>query len=225
MKLQKNKTVFISRSSTAVKPIAQWCKNHDVHLIAQSFITITPITDLFIPVSDWVFFSSPKAVYCYLEHYAVDDRKIGVYGKGTLSELEKHGHTAQFIGDDPNPTAVGNAFNLMVHANETVLFPVSSRSHLSIANCLAAEQCKVVIAYNTTLSPVELPERPAILVITSPSNFESYIQKNSVDTQQIFIVLGSTTQNAIDTKKLGLNVQQTNMPSVQGIIDTLAAII
>ncbi|MEX1001162.1 MAG: uroporphyrinogen-III synthase [Crocinitomicaceae bacterium] len=218
------KRILVSRNLPSDSLLREWAANRDHALIEVPFIRIEPITDLDIPPSDWIFFSSPNGVDIYFDNYPILAKKIAVYGGGTYQRLESRGIEANFVGENTkNPDEIGKDFFDSIHPNEVVLFPISQLSKKSIINVNQQNTCLELVIYNTSVEAHEVPKMD-IAILTSPSNIDGYLLKNSVENVD-FIVMGNTSKNHFDNLNLGARVFQTQASTEEGVIALLEELI
>lgn len=192
------KHILITNEGKSFPKLKEWCQENKITLTCQSFIHTTPIIGLTIPDSDWIFFSSPKGARIYLEKYPVKANKVAVLGKGTLKALEPFKINADFIGDSKlSPEEVGKAFRTTIDNNETVLFPISDRSKRNICKALPEENKIELITYHTVYTPITSVLEHGLILFTSPSNFESYLSRNTMSETLEIVAIGKTTAQAI----------------------------
>lgn len=192
------KHILITNEGKSFPKLKKWCQEKNIILTCQSFIHTTPIIGLTIPDSDWIFFSSPKGARIYLEKYPVKANKVAVLGEGTLKALAPFNISADFVGDSKlAPEEIGNAFRRKVERSETVLFPISDRSKRSICKALPEENKIELITYNTVYTPITSVLEDGLILFTSPSNFESYLSRNTMPEGLEIVAIGKTTAHAI----------------------------
>ena len=224
--MKRSSTILITREEQEVPVLKQWCDENNIALEASAFISIRPIKNLHIPKTDWVFFSSPKGLHSYFDQYSVIADKIGVYGKGTLKALLKHGYKADFIGESGlDPHLIGESFNRQLAANETVLFPIGQQSKRSIVHQVSQQNCIELITYSTELIPVESRQQNDILIFTSPSNIDGYLLKNRPANDSTVLAIGPTTAKALHEKMSENKILQASAPTENALIELLKTII
>ncbi len=219
---QKTKILLVTKEESAFPKLKEWCLERGLQFITQPFITIEPVESLTIPVTDWIFFSSPKGARAYLKHYTILAQKVGVYGTATRKEVEMQGKTIQFCGSPAyTPVQIGHSFNEMLNSNDTVLFPISQLSKKSISGSVTKAKTISLVTYQTVLSPTKVTIDPTIILFTSPSNFESYISVNPILDSTILIAMGKTTEATIQKKLTRHKIYTLESPNEAGIIEVL----
>lgn len=197
-------TVFVSKKVTHPGLLAL-IEKRNAKLINTSMISFEEV-DFQCPANetyDTVFFSSPRSVIYFLEKCQLaSNTLVGCIGKTTKQSIADKGIEVSFVGNKSGrPTDIAKAFKQFV-GSKKVLFPQSDRSNRSMQQQLSDEQVINLIVYKTVLTPVKLQEHPDILVFTSPSNVESYIQVNEVRSDQQVIAWGETTEKFLNANGL-----------------------
>jgi uroporphyrinogen-III synthase len=148
---------------------------------------------------DAIFFTSPRSVQFFLENVKVDSNTvIGAIGNSTAKAINEKGYNADFVGKHSGqPNEVAKAFKSAI-GDRRVLFPQSSRSKKSIQSSLRSDQCIDLVVYKTLLEPDELKVSPDILVFTSPSNVEAFLQRNKINSDQKVIAWGDSTAHYLE---------------------------
>jgi hydroxymethylbilane synthase len=154
------------------------------------------------PQTDWIFFSSKRAVlYFFGQKPKISGQKIGCIGKSTADEIRRFGMRAEFIGTSTDTRLTGKQFASRVE-NGTVLFPMAKGSLRSIQNGFVKVGQVIDLPVYETIenNETEIPVSD-VLVFTSPSNIQSYTKKNRIEKTQKLIALGDATGSAL--RKLG----------------------
>lgn len=189
-------TLFISRQIKDDSPLLEL----DLDIIAESFISIDILNDLpDLESVDWIFFSSVNGLKWAIENKLdLEKFKIASVGSSTGKELTNHGIQVNFVGDDGKDVSeISEDFNKAVGENEKALFPISSKSKKTILQNFSKDYLEV-IAYKTESDPIILDLEIDIYVFTSPSNFRSFFEANSVDESKLILAIGNTTKSEIE---------------------------
>lgn len=188
--------LFISKK-VSFTPLLDFLEREKITLIDQSFIAFKSQDFDCINTSDYdvVFFSSPRSVHYFLESCRIPERKkVACIGASTRKTLEDHNIIVHFEGvNSGSPEEVAASFNTFTNGGK-VLFPQSNRSNRSVQKHMNADQVINLIVYNTSLEPKKLATNPDILVFTSPSNVEAFLQLNKVLKHQKVIAWGKTSE-------------------------------
>lgn len=205
-------SVFISRDFRKNDFFKRCLEANGYKVFAKSLIEIKKIPMHKFVKTDWVFFSSKNAVKHFFEQKPdVEGTKFGAVGKSTAEAIRKYGKRAEFIGSSGDTRMTGKKFSDTV-GNKTVLFPQAKTSMKTIQLQLPKKKNVIdVVVYKTIKnSNCLLPIADCrFLIFTSPSNVESFFDKNKISKEQKVIAMGKATANAL--KKFGVNAN--NLPA------------
>lgn len=214
------KKILVSRNLSGDSNLREWATRHGHALIEAPFIRIDPILHLDIPLSDWIFFSSPNGVDVYFDNYPILANKIAVFGAGTHHKLTSRGIEANFIGDNrKTPAEIGKDFFDFIDPNAVVVFPVSQLSQKSIIKVNNSNKCYELVIYNTQIEANKMPKMD-IVILSSPSNIDGYLIENPIENTE-FIVLGETSRRYFESLNLNAKVNMTASSSEAGVIELL----
>ncbi|MFT4601672.1 MAG: uroporphyrinogen-III synthase [Arenicella sp.] len=221
--MSKGKSILVSRNLKTNSPLRTWAEENEHALIELPFIRIDPVVDVEIPLTDWVFFSSPNGLDIYFKYYPLLASKIGVYGEGTNSRLKKLGMDAQFVGDtSKTPAQIGEEFFDSISSNESVLFPQSQLSKKSILGLNKVNECIQKVVYETGLEASDIHEVD-YAILSSPSNIDGYLLANKVR-ETTFIVLGETSKNHFESLGLTDKIAVPESANEEAVILLLEAL-
>ncbi len=216
--------IFYSRNPEQASQIAQFCDNNGFQLIAQSLIRFeaAPI-EKEIPLTDVLFFTSPRAFDFYLQSNGINEKQeLACIGTGTKNHIVQNGFNVSFFGlDSTKPHEVALDFKTWL-GDRTVLFPVSNISNRSVQQVLSDKQISEVVVYQTIPKAIHLPVAPDVLIFSSPSNAEAYLQQNQVSDSQKIACFGTTSQAFLQSKHIESKILRT--PDEQGVIEFLNGI-
>ncbi len=167
-----------------------------------SLIDFEKIPFEYFPKTDWLFFSSKRAVlYFFGQKPKIEGQKIGCIGKSTADEIRKFGMRAEFIGTSTDTRLTGKQFASRVGSG-TVLFPMAKGSLRSVQNGFVKPGQAIDLPVYETIehTDIKIPDAD-ILVFTSPSNIQSYTKQKPINKNQKLIALGDATGSAL--RKLG----------------------
>ena len=205
-------SLFISRPLSSDSPILAlekkgWNVCHESLLDFVEAIGPRPAT-----ATDWIFFSSPKAVQFFPWKDWIGGGKIACLGPGTAQRvLEYRGQPADWIGEGI-PEKVASDFTEIARG-ATVLFPRAQNSRRSIQQLIAEriKQTDWVVYQNQMKSPIQIPWTD-LLVFTSPLNAENYY-RHYPDRKAIpSIAIGATTAQSLRSQGVK-TVIETAKPS------------
>lgn len=156
-----------------------------------------------LPPADWVFFSSKHAVKYFLKQKPVlANIKFGCVGSSTAQELRAFGYRADFIGQGTDTKLIGKQFSSKV-GNAKVLFPIAKDSMQTIQMQMVKKDNAINIpVYHTIKHSAEVDASYTILVFTSPSNVEAFMEKNKILISQKVVAMGDATANALIKHKI-----------------------
>jgi hydroxymethylbilane synthase len=153
-----------------------------------------------IPDGDWVFFSSKHAVRHFLGQTKLKPgTKIGAVGKATSDELRKFNLRAEFIGGGNDTRITAKQFAAVVGRSK-ILFPQAKGSMKTIQQFLPAAQVIDLIVYETIQQPATNLPQADVLVFTSPSNLQAFLDKNKITQTQKLVAMGHATGSALRDK-------------------------
>jgi uroporphyrinogen-III synthase len=188
--------LFISKPLSEVESLRSYCEQRNWELTARSLIAFEPISFIIHRDFDVIFFTSPRSVMYFLREIGIPRNKIvACTGEGTSSLLRSLGYQPDFIGEGSDPTQIGLQFKVFLE-NRTVLFPIAEQSLRSISKQINSQQVEEIPVYRTIPVPAKI-EPMDIYVFSSPSNYNSFKETNSVPNQAILISWGRSTQKAI----------------------------
>lgn len=200
--------LFISKKVTPPDFLA-YARVAEIKMIDTSMISFVEVP-FECPENDFdvVFFTSPRSAKFFLEKCSLSKTvDIATIGKVTTDFVVSQGFEVAFTGDTSGiPSKVSEEFEIFVNGRN-VLFPQSNYSQRSMQARLSNHQITNLVVYETALTPIELQEKPNVLVFTSPTNVESFLQLNSITEDQKVIAWGKTTEAFL--KKKGINTDFT----------------
>lgn len=190
-------SIFISRNSTELPLLTEFCDQHDIALIAHSLISFELVHNQCSQEYDVLFFSSIRAAEFYLkQHHVSANTKIATIGETTAEKLRNLGLNVDFVGSTAgNPKIVADEFSSWLHGRK-VLIPCSDRSNRSIANSLPDTQVEELVVYRTIANPKQITPCD-VYIFSSPSNFESFMKLNVVPLNSVTMAWGITTDKAM----------------------------
>ena len=199
----KPKKIFISKTfkEDDYFPTALGKLGFDVQ--GTSLIEFKQIAIRFLPRTEWIFFSSKHAVRFFFNQKPElwPGVKFGCVGSSTSAELRSFGHRADFIGQSTDIKLVGKQFSSKV-GNARVLFPIARGSMQSIQWQMVKRENVVNLEVYATLNiSQEISTENEVLIFTSPSNVESYFEKNTIHPHQKLIAMGEATGKALEKLK------------------------
>jgi hydroxymethylbilane synthase len=152
------------------------------------------------PEADWVFFSSRQAVWNYLKQVTLKPgTKIAAVGKATSEELRRFNLRADFIGGGNDTRSTAKQFAAMAGRSK-VVFPQAKGSLRTIQQQMPAAQVVDLVVYETIKQSADGIIPADVLVFTSPSNLEAYLEKNKIRKDQKIVAMGHATASTLKEK-------------------------
>lgn len=192
--------VYISRDEKKDDFFKRCLEANGYRVFAHSLIEIKQVPIKKYVKCDWVFFSSKNAVKHFFDQQPdVEGVKFGAVGKTTAEEIRKYGKCAEFIGSSDDTRMTGKKFSALV-GNKKVLFPQAKSSIKTIQLQLPKKENVIdVVVYETIKnSDCQLPIADCrLLVFTSPSNVDTFFEKNTTTSEQKVIAMGEATANVL----------------------------
>ena len=204
----QTKKVFVSKNFKETDYLNNALTRLGFEVEGKSLIEFKQIKIQFLPTTEWIFFSSKHSVrYFFNQKPKFNKVKFGCVGSSTSAELRSFGHRADFIGQSTDIKLVGKQFAAKVGSSR-VLFPIAKDSFQSIQWQMPKQDNVVNLnVYATIKQSVEIKPETQILVFTSPSNVESYFEKNSWKPSQKVIAMGEATEFALKKQKIKVSTK------------------
>jgi hydroxymethylbilane synthase len=196
---QSSGTVYISRDPEDCTLFRQLVNNAGYQVIAQNpvFYKTLPIQQF--PETDWIFFTSKRAVRHFTEQVQGIPKnvKIASMGSGTSEALKSKGIVPDFTGSDGNTRNTAQEF-LMKAKGLRILFPISADSLRSVQKEIEHETLvQDLMVYETAQNPDFMPVQADIYAFTSPSCVKAFIEKSGIP-RRLAVAIGSTTARALE---------------------------
>lgn len=203
IKAKNSASVFITRDVREDDFFSRTLTAAGYKVSGRAFIEFKPIPFGKPRVTDWIFFSSKHAVKYFFEQKPdIGKAKIGVIGKSTAAAVRTYGQRAEFIGYSTDTRMTGKQFASLVKS-ATVLFPQAKESMRSVQQqFINKSQVIDLPVYETINKPVEGIPDADIMLFTSPSNVEAFLEKKHIKKEQKIIAMGDATANTL--KKAGI---------------------
>jgi len=215
--------VFISRGIEKCSFIKQELDHVGHKLTCESCIETQAIPFTLQLNFDWIFFSSSEGVRHFFSQKKMDiSSKLAAMGIGTAAELEQYG-SVEFIGSTTNPAEVAEAFSKKILHNETTLFPVGKKSLRSIPKHFPSDKKTEIIVYDTLQKKTSVPIQD-VYVFSSPSNFLSFAQQNSISSKSAIITFGPSTSTSVRKKGLTVQIELTET-SERNIVNAINSVL
>lgn len=203
IKAKNHASVFITRDIREDDFFSRVLKANGYQPSGRAFIEFKSIPTGRFRATEWIFFSSKHAVKYFFEQKPdIGTSKIGVIGKSTATTVREYGKRADFIGYSTDTRMTGKQFASLVKSG-TVLFPQAKDSLRTVQQQFVNKHQVIDLpVYETINKPVEGIPDTDILLFTSPSNVEAFLEKKHVQKGQKIIAMGDATANTL--KKAGI---------------------
>lgn len=193
------KKVFISKTFRPTDYLEKALTKLNFDVTAKSLIEFKEVEMHYLPISDWIFFSSKHAVrFFFNQNPKIGKVKFGCISKETSAELRQFGHRSDFIGQNTDTKMIGKQFSSLV-GSAKVLFPIAKESMQSIQQQLTKNTINIVV-YETIKQGITIDTASNIIVFTSPSNVEAFFEKNKWQEHYKAVAMGEATENALYRK-------------------------
>ncbi len=215
--------VFISRGIEKCSFIKQELDQSGHKVICESCIETQSVPFTVQLNFDWIFFSSSEGVRHFFSQKKINiSSKLAAMGIGTAGELEQYG-SIEFIGSTTNPAKVAEEFSKKILHNETTLFPVGKKSLRSIPKYFPSDKKTEIIVYDTLQKKISVPVQD-VYVFSSPSNFLSFAQQNSISNQSAIITFGPSTSKSVREKGMTVKIELTET-SERNIVNAINSVL
>lgn len=196
-------SVFITKNSNELPLLTRLLAANGVHAHYQSLIQTRALTVNNWPETEWVFFGSRNAVKYALQNKPelLKGKKIGAVGPGTAKALESQGHRPDYIGQETEISKVAENFVALVDENTRVLLPLGEQSVRTLVKHWENKlQLETVIVYST--HAFKAPSLPVtnLILFTSPSNVESWVNQGGAIDGVTALAMGKTTYHQLEQR-------------------------
>ncbi len=191
--------VFITKTFREKDYLEKALTRLNFTVTAKSLIEFKQVEMHYLPISEWIFFSSKHAVrYFFNQNPKIGKVKFGCISKQTSAELRQFGHRSDFIGQSTDTKMIGKQFSSLV-GSAKVLFPIAKESMQSIQQQLTKNTINLVV-YETIKQGIAIDTTTNIIVFTSPSNVEAFFEKNKWHEHYKAVAMGEATEGALYKK-------------------------
>jgi hydroxymethylbilane synthase len=191
-------SVFISREVNKDAYLRNVLEGNGYTLEGRSLIETLPVPFSYMPVTEWIFFSSKQSVkYFFDQKPIIGKQRFACVGKSTAEMLRRFNRRADFIGSSTDTKMIGKQFASKV-GKDKVLFPQAKGSLRSVQQqFVKADQVHDLVVYETVKRNSGSSPVADILVFTSPSNVDAWFETFRIDKSQAVIAMGDATANAL----------------------------
>lgn len=211
-------SLYISKNSSEIPELIEFCSAHSIELAARSMIQFVPISYDLPGNYEAIFFGSPRAVMFFLAQSSFPlGVEIAAAGNKTKELIESLGYPVGYFGSGSDMDQVALAFSNWL-GDRLLFLPHSSRSNKTMLRYLNPEQVIQQAIYTTELQPATIKDCH-FYVFTSPSNAEAFLQVNSIPNESTVISWGSTTSEFLQSR--GINCIQLSSPDTHSLTELL----
>lgn len=192
-------SLFLSRNIARDSVLQELHQLPNIKLSCESLIEFNSLSFAKIDWSqyDIVFFGSRNVVHFLLNNESIPSHlTIACAGVATEKQLVNKGYTVDFVsptGDLKNASKTFAEFC----GTKKVLFPHSSLSLKTFAQFLPKENITEIEIYETLEREVIVEDKPDLLIFTSPSNVNAFLNKHEIHSDQRIIAWGESTEKSI----------------------------
>ena len=214
-------SIWISRDLKKDSIFRKVIKKNNHKITDESLIKLDSKNINSLPDCDWIFLNSAFALDSIL-HLKTDFnmKKIAAFGPATAKHIQKNGLSVDFIGLG-TPVEVAEQFDSIISSKEIVFLPSSNKSLGTVQGILKESNKKLLDTYTTILIDKKLKHYD-LLVFTSPSNVEAFLNSNKISNQKV-ISIGPSTTSALKNAGI-INVFESFESSELALADTVLSL-
>ena len=214
-------SIWISRDLKKDSIFRKVIKKNNHKITDESLIKLDSKNINSLPDCDWIFLNSAFALDSIL-HLKTDFnmKKIAAFGPATAKHIQKNGLNVDFIGLG-TPQQVAEKFDSIISSKEIVFIPSSNKSLGTVQGILKESNKKLLDTYTTILIDKKLKHYD-LLVFTSPSNVEAFLNSNKISDQKV-ISIGPSTTSALKNAGI-INVFESFESSELALADTVLSL-
>ena len=214
-------SIWISRDLKKDSIFRKVIKKNNHKITDESLIKLDSKNINSLPDCDWIFLNSAFALDSIL-HLKTDFnmKKIAAFGPATAKHIQKNGLNVDFIGLG-TPVEVAEQFDSIISSKEIVFIPSSNKSLGTVQGILKESNKKLLETYTTILIDKKLKHYD-LLVFTSPSNVEAFLNSNKISDQKV-ISIGPSTTSALKNAGI-INVFESFESSELALADTVLSL-
>ena len=214
-------SIWISRDLKKDSIFRKVIKKNNHKITDESLIKLDSKNINSLPDCNWIFLNSAFALDSIL-HLKNDFnmKKIAAFGPATAKHIQKNGLNVDFIGLG-TPQQVAEKFDSIISSKEIVFIPSSNKSLGTVQGILKDSNKKILETYTTILIDKKLKHYD-LLVFTSPSNVEAFLNSNKISDQKV-ISIGPSTTSALKNAGI-INVFESFESSELALADTVLSL-
>lgn len=207
------KSILITREPIECGWLVRSLLAEGFDVVASSQIMLEAIEPVpSMPKTDWIFFNSPKSAKLFFQTYPeleLENLKFAGLSTGTSKEIKKWTNRVDYTGSSSAKTeAIAKDF-LSIANGAKVLVPCGKQT----VGTLKKEDGKAktvqeVVFYDTLPNNWIAPTDFDLILFTSPSNVDAYIQNHEVRPDTICLAIGDKTAESIEKHGLQATVSE-----------------
>lgn len=218
------RSILITKSNENQGALADYCKSQNIHLLYHSFLTFSKIELVEIPKTEVLFFSSKRAVDYFLEQASISpETQIACIGEATKNHLELLGYNVDYVGQQAgNPELVSKHFASWLEDKSCAIL-LAKESKKSIIKYLNPTKINCCVVYETLIHSQKLDQQFDVVIFTSPSNAEGFLNENKITEFTKVIAWGETTKRYLLDQHIHVwhTLTNANESEVVSLISTL----
>ena len=214
-------SIWISRDLKKNSIFRKVIKKNNHKITDESLIKLDSKNINSLPDCNWIFLNSAFALDSIL-HLKNDFnmKKIAAFGPATAKHIQKNGLNVDFIGLG-TPQQVAEKFDSIISSKELVFIPSSNKSLGTVQGILKDSNKRILETYTTILIDKKLKHYD-LLVFTSPSNVDAFLNSNKISDQKV-ISIGPSTTSALKNAGI-INVFESFESSELALADTVLSL-
>jgi uroporphyrinogen-III synthase len=181
-----------------------------------------------VPLTDWVFFSSPSGVHAFFENHKLhQDVLIGAMGSGTINALKGHGIVPDYQGDS-EVSEVAEEFGNQAQG-KSVLFPTYEAGVERVQKALAkagGNPINYIVGSKQSQKVALEKEHYELGLFTAASQVTSFAEQGLLARLQHFVAMGETTAAALLNEGVfPQNITISPIPSVAMLVQLACGLV
>ncbi len=200
------KSILITREPIECGWLVRSLLAEGFDVVASSQIMLESVEPLpSLPKSDWIFFNSPKSAKLFFQSYSdlnQDDYKFAGLSTGTSKEVKKWTNRVDYTGSSSLKTEEISEDFLSIVNGETVLIPCGKQTLGTLSKKAKSDKVEEVVFYDTLPNNWVAPTDFDLILFTSPSNVDAYVENHEIRPDTICLAIGEKTGKSIESHGL-----------------------
>lgn len=206
------KSILITREPIECGWLVRSLLAEGFDVVASSQIMLEAVEPLpSLPKTDWIFFNSPKSAKLFFQSYSElnkDDYKFAGLSTGTAKEIKKWTNRVDYTGSSSLKTEEISADFLSVVNGEKVLVPCGKQTMGTLKKADKEKLVTEVVFYSTLPNNWIAPTEFDLILFTSPSNVQAYVQNHEVRPDTVCLAIGDKTAAEIEKQGLKATISE-----------------